>query len=491
SPVSSLACRRSGGPRSRRRTSPVPVLLVAVVAILLLPGALAVSLPNLYRTQFAFAQPHLTYAATASLGSNVGSHAANPFFAVEFNAAGLGPNSAAALGRYFNSTPFTWFRLGEGGHGYDPTTQVNWIAPASGSGKYVADDTVMVNFTWFKSWCYSRTPHCQWIGTLPAEQNDSAAAVHYADYFHNVLHFAPSAWQMGNEPSAWVHYGINVTQWSTSDSSKTNGIGYATMVGDYITAVSNLYPSDRFIGIEANCACNPDMVTTTASVDGPQLWAMAYHSYPWANDSSNKTSQFMGALQSPTRNLSYTADRMRTLVTNGCATCTNMAIQVGEYNAGPVPVHSPLALTYSGAPFIAASVIEALQANVSMFTLFSLGWLYNTSNAHLLPEGILYQQILNNLTMGTDYLVNVKSPGVGGVYAMLIQQGTHESLLIVNTNNTKAITLPISTSLFPVGLKGSTWSWDPRTTLPYVQTGITLPTTYTLWSQGILLINNY
>src|SRR4029077_7109611 len=123
-------------------------------------------------------------------------------FAVVFADSGLGPASAAGLGRYFNSTPVSWFRLSEGGIGYDPTTQINYVAPPSGVGTFVPVSGSMINLTWFKAWCYSRTPHCNWIGPLPAEQNNTAAAVHTALWFHNVLHFPPTAWEMGNEPNA-------------------------------------------------------------------------------------------------------------------------------------------------------------------------------------------------------------------------------------------------------------------------------------------------
>ncbi len=109
----------------------------------------------------------------------------------------------------------------------------------------------------------------------------------------------------------------------------------------------------------------------------------------------------------------------------------------------------------------------------------------------MLPEGILYQQFFNNMTMGRDFAVNIDVPGVGGVFAILMQHGTKESLLIVNTNNTKAINLAIPLSVFPVGGTGSVRSWDPRSSFPTTQTGVLLPSLYTVWSQGILLINNY
>jgi hypothetical protein len=489
--VSTFTWRRPS--RRAHRLLATLTFSVGTAVLLLSSGALAAAtdrfeLPGLSPV---VSGPSNTYLATASLGANVGSHSGTPFYALVFTDSGLGPVAAADLGHYFNSTPFTWFRLGDGGAGYDPSTQTDWVAPASGVGQYVPQSGNLINLTWFEAWCDSRTPHCSWIAALPGEQNNTTAAVHLAEYYHNVLHFSPTAWEIGNEPNAWKHYGINSSKWSTTDNSTPTGIGYATMVSSYIRAVSKLFPTDQFIGIESNCACGASLVSTTAEVDGAKVMAMAYHSYPWANDSSNKTAQFMGALESPTRNLSYTASHMRELDTALCTTCANLPIQVGEYNAGPVPVHSPIAMNYSGAPFIAASIIEALQANVSMFTLYSLSWLYNSSTAVEHPEGILYQDILSNMTMGSDFMVNVNVAAVGGVFAMLIKNGTHESLLIVNTNNTRAISLPIGLTLFPVGHLGSTWSWDPRSHAPIVSTGVTLPTTYVVWSQGILLINNW
>ena len=99
--------------------------------------------------------------------------------------------------------------------------------------------------------------------------------------------------------------------------------------------------------------------------------------------------------------------------------------------------------------------------------------------------------ILSNMTMGRDYMVYVNSPGVGGVFAMLIKSATHQSLLIVNTNNTKAISLSLPFSVLASGLTGSTWSWDPRSPTPIVQTGLALPPTCPIWSQGILLVTAY
>jgi hypothetical protein len=473
------------------RRGSVPILAAVLLsALMAVPAGLTASIAPTSTGARSFSEPTITGVATASLGPALGTHDAAPFWAVMFPDYGLGPRETTALGQYFNSTPFTWYRLGEGGAGYDPTTETNWVAPVSGTA-YTPVHEEMINLTWFKAWCYSRTPHCDWISALPAEQNNTQFALHVAQYYHNVLHFVPNLWEFGNEPNAWTHYGINISKWSTNDASTPTGIGYATMVKNYIAAISKVYPSDRYIGIESNCACGTSLIPTTMEIDGPKLAAMAYHNYPWITNSSVQDSQFMGSLYSPTRNLTYTADRMRTLDTSLCPSCGNIPVQVGEYNAGPVPDHSPFAMNYSGAPFMAASVVEALEANVSMFTVYDLAWLYNSSTATILPEGMLYQRILSNMTMGKDTVVNVKVSNVGGIFAVLVKNGTRESLLVVNTNVSRAISLSLTTSVFPVGALGSTYSWDPRSLSPVATKGITLGTSFTIWSRGILLINNF
>jgi hypothetical protein len=426
---------------------------------------------------------------TLTLGSPVGTHLNAPFYGIVFADYGLGPGSAASLGKFFNSTPITVFRLGGALDQYDPTTGTEYVAP-SGAGQYVATANPLINFTWFESWCDSRTPHCQWIGSLPAEENNTTAAVHFATWYHDVLGFAPTYWELGNEPDAWSHYGKNLSTWSTTDDSTPTGPAYAAMVHSYISAIRAVFPKDQFIGIQDNCACNPPLVTDTAALNGPNLTAMAYHSYPWANASSTDLPQFYGALQSA-RNISTTAAHMRALDSANCPSCANLPVELGEYNAGPVPVHSPFATQYPGAPFMAASVIQAIDANVSMFTAFSLGWLYNSSSTVVQPMGVLYQQILANLTMGTDYSVNVKVGTVGGVYALLVKNGSRDALLIVNTNSTHTLTTTLNSLLFPVGALGSEWRWIANQPFPSVTRNTLLPMSYTIGEQGILLLTNY
>jgi len=463
-------------PPSRRSTWPSLVLVVLVASL----GAVAVGAP----TGSAAHAPTVTL----SLGPPAGVHYANPFWAVN-TGDDLTPKALAGLGNFLNSTPFTWVRLGGGSDSYDPTTGIDYEAPSSGT-HYVAVATQLTNFTWFKAWCLSRTPHCLWMTYLPGEENNTAAAVHVAEWFHTVLRFVPTYWEFGNEPNAWTHYGKNRTQWSTTDALTPTGLDYATMVHSYSVAVAKLFPSDRFLGIQANCACNATLVSTTTQVDGSLLSGMAYHSYPWLNGSSTSLSQFYGSLES-SRNLPNTTAHFRALMTASCPGCASMPLDVGEYQAGPVPVHSPLAGGYAGAVFMAASVIQALENNVSTFTEFNIGWLLNTSNGAVAAEGLLYQRILDNLTMGTDVPAVIRVPGVGGVFGLFVQNGSRLALFVVNTNTTHSFTLPISSALFGVGVSGSTWSWTPMLKFPAAHRGVTLPSSYFLSPQSILLMTNY
>ena len=425
--------------------------------------------------------------ATLKLGVNVGSHGSDPFFAVVLTDVGTPLKDLVALGSYLNTTPMNWFRFGGAGESYDPTTQTNYQPPPSGVGKYRAYHAPLWNLHWFKSWCYSRTPHCQWLSYLPAEENDTRAAVHVAKWFHSVLGAVPTYWEFGNEPSAWVHYGKNYSTWSTSDHSAVTPLGYATMVHAYIQAVSALYPSDRYIGIEAACACSNAIAAQTAALNGPKLASMAYHSYPSTLGSSTVLGKFLGLLASAS-NITSTFGQFSRAVGSACRTCASIPLGLGEFQAGPFYSFSPLSRGYGGVPFLTGSVIQALGANVSQLTVFDSNMLFDTSRRTPTFEGLLFSRILANLTMGKDVQVSVTGSHVTGAWAILTQNGSHRSLLVVNANALTALNLTVPAGVFPVAHSGSYWSWSASTRLPTAHLSVTLPSSYVVAPEGILLL---
>jgi hypothetical protein len=262
------------------------------------------------------------------------------------------------------------------------------------------------------------------------------------------------------------------------------------MVHSYALAVTALFPSDRFIGIEAACSCNRALISPTAAKDASLVDAMAYHSYPAIGGSTLTLSQFYGTLRSPS-NLSASVARFLANLQFSCpsSVCRNMPVEIGEYQAGPPSSFSHFERTYAGAAWMAASIVQAMYANVSRFNVFDATELFGQTSASF--EGRLYQGVLEHMTTGKDFAVAVTAPKVGGVFAILATSGLRQSLLLVNTNTTSTIGFNLTSTIFPVGLLGSEYLWSPSSPTPSAKSGLLLPSTYLVVPQGILLLNNY
>jgi hypothetical protein len=474
-----------------RHPNLAPVALA--LTIVLLPSSLAVTLTPL--TGFVIGggswhgkTPYVN--STLQVGASLGTHYADRFYEVVLTDDGLPTSSLQRIGDYLNTTPISMVRFGGVGEGYDPTTQTNYMPPTSGVGRYVPTSMNLWNLTWFKGWCTSRTPTCDWLGYLPGEENNTQAAIHFAKWYHSVYGLTPTYWEFGNEPTQWTHFGLNMTRWSTTDTAKPTATDYATMVHNYIAAVSSIYPNDQFIGLEAACACNRLQVSETAYMDGARLSALAYHSYPSNANSSTQLSAFYDILTSA-GNISATSAKYRGGISLTCTTCAGIPVELGEYQAGPFSAPSPFAAQYPGAPFLAASLIEAMQANISTWSVYNTDSLMNSSSGAISAEGYLFQRILSNMTMGTDYPVTVSARGVGGLFSLLIENGTRSALLVVNTNITVGLYLAVPFALFPVGGAGSVYAWSPFNPVPTHTGFLALPHYYAVPPQGILLLTDY
>ncbi len=468
------------------------LFLAGVIAVVGLAVLLPLAWPSLEGALQPGAQapPPVTVPANVAAGAYAGHHLASPFYAVVFTVANHTTSSLVSTGRYLNSTPLSWFRFGGSGKSYDPTTATDWLPPTTG-GKYQAEHIQLWNFSWFESWCASRPDGCRWLGYLPGEMNNTAAAVHAAEWYHSVLGFSPQYWQFGNEPELWTHFGKNYSAWSTTDALVPSSIGYATMVHNYIAAIAPLYPQDRFVGIEAACSiCFPSLVSATATLDGANLSGMAYHSYPAGVGSSTDLSQFYSTLNGA-ENLTTTSSGFRGLYAPTCPACGSLPLQIGEYQAGPPTNWSPFSSQYAGAVFLAGAVVQALESNVSMFTVYDTGALFNASGNIVTPEGLLYQRILANMTMGDDYRVQLSAPGLGGVYSVLVRNQSREALLLVNANTATTLNLTLPASGFPAGSVGSEWAWSPSLPVPLAERQLLLGYSYQVPPQGILLLTNY
>jgi hypothetical protein len=474
-----------------RAVSPAAIAFVALLSVGM-SGALGAGLSPLVNSAGSagpIASPSPSVTATLQNGSYLGTHASAQFYAVVFSDVQTPTRELVKIGAFLNTTPVSEIRFGGSGDGYDPTTQTLYHPPRSGQGRYVATHEVLWNLAWFKSWCRSTTPHCVWLSYLPGEENDTRAAIHTARWFHQVLGFAPTFWEFGNEPTLWTHYGKNISTWSTSDNRAVTAADYSVMVRNYIAAVSALYPGDQYVGVESACACNGLLAGASANAASAHFAAIAYHSYPSSSTSSRQVGAFYGLLSS-TADILSSAARFRQNIVASCSGCASVPVELGEYQAGPYYAFSPLAGTYSGAPFLAVSAIQAIQANLAAFTVYNTDALFDGSTGTPTFEGLLYQRILNNLTMGKDYSVTVKGTTVSGVYSLLVKNGSREALLVINTNLRSGLTLQVA-SVFPSGVAGETWIWAPGSAAPSHAVQRSLASSYTIGVQGILLVANY
>ncbi|MCI4345305.1 MAG: PKD domain-containing protein, partial [Thermoplasmata archaeon] len=396
--------------------------------------------------------------------------------------------SQSKVGAFLNQTSFVWFRYSQ------QSDQCNIAANV----QYTDNGSVMgvcgYNISAFKQWCSSRGTSCHSILDLPAENNNSAEDATIAKYIVKTVGFQPDYWSIGNEPTGWKHYGIPWTQWSTSDNSVPTPLAYAYDVKATIAAVRAVDPSGKFIGIQAACECNTGWFQAVTKLNGPNLSAIAYHTYPSTALSTSVTlQQFYDPLAS-SANITTSVQTVRTAITGSCTQCASLPILVDEFNAGPGWAPSNYAGSYANAVFLAASTVQALRANVTQLSVFDLqtysttqfGFSMMGANYSLAPTGRLYSQLLNHLARGTVLGVNVRT-AVPSVWAVVSENSTTESLLVVNANLTQSVALALGTA-FPTAVTGTTYQWTSGMTRPSSTNG-TLGLAFTIPSQGILLLN--
>lgn len=386
---------------------------------------------------------------------------------------------------YLNQSPFHWVRYdAQSDQCYLPTNTFY-----SDSGQ--ASKGCALNISALKTWCTSTAIHCHSILTLPGENNNSALDAAVAKWVVSTVGFQPDYWNIGNEPMGWTHYGIPWSQWRTTDHSTPTPLAYAFDVQAAIKAVRAVDPAAKFIGVEAACQCNTVWFQDVAKVDGANIAAIAYHTYPSLGLTSETLQQFYEPLSS-THNLTTSVGQVRAAILGLCSSCASLPIFVNEYNAGPGWHPSNFGGTYSNAVFLATSVIQALRANISQLTIFGLQT-YTTSFGYSMlngknlvsPPGQLFTGLLSHMVVGKVYATGIRSTS-SGVWSVLTTRGTSGSLLVVNLNLNHSVSLSLGTA-FPIGIAGNVYRWAPGGAAPTSSSGLTLGS-YTIPSQGILLI---
>lgn len=387
-----------------------------------------------------------------------------------------------AVRSYLNSTPFSWFRYGEW------TEQCNITANVQYGDNGVISGPCAYNLSALRSWCGSVAARCHLVLPLPAENNNSEEDAFIANWIVHVVGIQPQYWSVGNEPSLWKHFGIPWTRWSPSDHSRPTPLAYAVELRSTMRAVRQVDPGARFMGLEAASPANAAWFATVAQLDVGRIAAIGYHSYPVGSPTNETLAQFLSPLRSSS-NVTSTYATVRSDLASGCTGCAAIPVFLHEFNAGPGNGASPFGGSYANAVFLGASVVQALEANVTQFTVFNLqsnttafGYgLLNRTDA-VAPTGTLFSSLLSHLVRGSVHPV---SSGVGSAWGVLTENSLRASLLIVNANLTSSVSIPAS-SFARSGTVGTLLDWNASLANPRSVWG-RLPANLTVPPEGMVL----
>jgi hypothetical protein len=474
------------------------VVTVIVTVILLANGfvpiesSLGRTLASTTSPQSSDAQIAATVGATMEVGHQV---AVTPstFWGLDVvTAASKGIVTDPALGSYLNATRFATFSYTSQSDQCNVTTNTQYQDDGS------SVSPCGFNVASFKAWCDSKGAGCTSILTLPGENNNSREDANMASYIVHTIGFQPTYWAIGNEPSLWNHYGIPWKSWKTSDHKTPTPLAYAIDVKNAIQAVKKVDPSAKFIGIQADCECSPTWFAAVAQVDGASISAISYHTYPSAARSQSETQKQFFATLATSSNITHSYSLVRSYLDGKCKSCSTMPIFVTEYNSGPGWGPSNFAGTYQDAVFLAASTVQALLANVTTLDIFYLqtyetsmvdSWALMNQQNTVGPEGVLYEDLLSHMETGHAMAVKIVTT-TGNVWAVMTSDGSKESLLVVNANITQSIDLNLNHALkIGSGTSQTYYQWHSGENVPSSTKTTSLPGSFTIPSEGILLID--
>ena len=406
---------------------------------------------------------------------------------------------------FLNASPFRFIRFGSGADGCDIANHTQYVAPASGSGAYVAKSPCDMNINAFKAWCNSLTPHCLSVVQLPAETNRTSTIKYEANYIVNTVGFQPTLWSIGNETTNWLHFGIAWTSWNTADNSKPRPIDYVVEVRNAITAIKLVDPSAKFVGVQAATYQNtPYFAQMAANYSNIPINWTAYHSYP-SLGLANPTQIY--SVLSSTVNISTTYATVRGDLKTSCPAmsngCRSMPIQIGEYNHGPSTGTPYADGNFTDAVFLAASTTQALRANVSALTIFKLqssgdSFGYGLLNGTNVTDsaGLLYQKVFGSSNFqlyGTVHNVTVRTTATS-VWSEMTRNTTscYNGLIVVNTDVANGLTLALN-SVFPTSTSGTITWWNASTNAsgPVTKTGANIGATIAMAPQSLLVLKDH
>lgn len=464
-------------------------VVVAVTAIL------AITSLNLVAEGGVATSPSTVSASLVNFGFN--HNVTNYFWGVNAQTAKADSiSSDSGVGNLLNNSSVRSVRYGQQTEECDLLNNTLWSAGAAGG---THTNGCPFSIPAFKQWCVAATIQCHSIIELPAEIDNPTLDAQLAKYIVTNLSFQPTFWTVGNEPTGWTHWGKMWWNWKTGDALTPTATQYASELLNVTAAVLAVDPGAEFIGLEAACDCNTAWFTAVAqaAVGHPEIYAIAYHQYPTATQSTTQSdSVFLQPLDNSTHPENLSASYHQVWNAIQCGTCEkSLPIEVDEYNHGSSTTPPPADGQYVNALYTVASIAQAEEVNLTRFVFFDLqtsstssfGYSMLKGNDAIDPVGTLYQNLTGSFTPGGSvYNVSVKTVATN-VWSSLMVNANNYTLLVANANLTDTLNLSVS-GVFPTGGTGTVISWAPSQNAPTVTHGVVIATHYTIPAEGLLFL---
>ena len=402
---------------------------------------------------------------------------------------------------------------------FDP--QIDWTNLSAGVSYVAWNGTVgagpsEVNLPADWAFCESLVPKCEFILQLPAE-TDSVGDMLSALRYSLSVGVRAYAYTIGNEPENWEHFDIPWAQWKQSDDSPVTPAEYAAEVRTMAAAIRGVVPGAR-VDIESYGCFPHALLNETIEEDGDVLSAIGCHWYPSGYDDAvlHETSLqdlynglWSGGLENTTNPTGVRLNELRAEIAadwpgvNLPVWIDEFGIQYGWSSATGDPANWVVyQRQYADFPYTAGAIAQSMEVNLTQLLYFDL-WGQDGGDFSMIGNGVgtgsdaylefpvvdLYRYFLPNVTSGAYYPLSFL-PLAFPSYAGFIRGWDVGSLLVVNTNATAGEWI---TASLPAGVNatsgGAVWYWDGTTAAPSVTSYVTVPSTFYVGPQSVLLVD--
>lgn len=351
------------------------------------------------------------------------------------------------------------------------------------------------NLSEFVAWC--RSVACAPILELPGEIDSPATAAYYVAYTEATFHLKPIAWEIGNEPALWTHFGFGWTSWSLAQHVAPTPVQYAQEVRAYIVAIHRVDPTAPILGLPGvgtGAFQETAWVNATVALNGPNVSGIGIHVYPAGPGpgSSPTVSQFLqNASGSRSLGARVLADQQAIAAADPAR--PDLPVYVTELGTGSVSgSFAPYLYSFPTVPFIASEIVAAIASGVASVELTQVAtphggsWMDGNDSTH--PLLALYAELLPLL--GNYSWPLALTPSMGGLYALVTTAGPsgRATLLVVNANATTTALVDLASSGLDLASSGQRWLWAPTSPGPLVAPLSNVPDHWTVAPTSLLLI---